>query len=434
MEAIKVKLKLEGCFTVESHGSSEGLALLWGQDLEVQIQSFTRWHISALVKERNSQQQWSFTGFYGHPDTSKRDSSWGLLKAIKDQTSLPWICIGEFNELKSQEEKWGAAPRPYRQMEKFREVLNLCSLHDLVTKGPHFMWSNNITGPNFTKEKLDRAMASPVWMSIFPNNICQVLPAVSSDHSPLHLRLNCPNLSCSKRKHVFRYEAAWSLRNDCQTVIAEAWQTSTNGHQLDKNFREKLTNCQRMLQQWPTTIEACISGMTSKVSEDMNRNLLLELTSQEVKEAVFQMTPLSSPGPDGFPAQFYQSNWDHIQQEVLDFSLQVLNKGGPLKEVNDTFITLIPKVKEPKKVSDYRPINLCNVIYKVIAKVLANRLKAILPMVISHNQSAFVPGRLITDNILIAYETLHGMNTWGRGKEGFMAFKLDMSKAYDRVE
>jgi hypothetical protein len=79
--------------------------------------------------------------------------------------------------------------------------------------------------------------------------------------------------------------------------------------------------------------------------------------------------------------------------------------------VNSTFIALIPKNKNPSKVSDFRPISLCNVVYKIISKVLANRLKVILPHIISQNQSAFIPGRLISDNILAAYETLHTMNS-----------------------
>lgn len=113
---------------------------------------------------------------------------------------------------------------------------------------------------------------------------------------------------------------------------------------------------------------------------------------------------------------------------------EVLNGGQIPKGWNETTVVLIPKVKHPERLKDLRPISLCNVLYKIVSKVLANRLKKILPDIISPAQSAFVPGRLISDNILIAYELSRYMKNKKKGKEGVAAVKLDMSKAYDRVE
>ena len=120
--------------------------------------------------------------------------------------------------------------------------------------------------------------------------------------------------------------------------------------------------------------------------------------------------------------------------EVLDAVLSCLNSGTLLKSINHTFITLIPKVNNLKSVAQFRLINLCNVIYKILSKVIVNRLKPILKSIIFETQSAFVADRLITDNILITFESLYHMKTQCSGKTSFMALKLDISKAYDRVE
>ena len=166
----------------------------------------------------------------------------------------------------------------------------------------------------------------------------------------------------------------------------------------------------------------------------MNLLLLKEFDTGEVKAALDSIGDLKAPGPDGMSSIFYKKFWEVVGTKVTEEVLAVLN-GGPMPEGwNDTTIVLIPKVSRPDKIKDLRPISLCNVLYKIVSKVLANRLKKILLDIISSAQSAFVPGRLISDNILIAYEMTHYMKKKKRGKEGYAAVKLDMSKAYDRVE
>ncbi|KAL6179181.1 hypothetical protein ACLB2K_050697 [Fragaria x ananassa] len=136
----------------------------------------------------------------------------------------------------------------------------------------------------------------------------------------------------------------------------------------------------------------------------MNEQLCSSYSQDEIRYALFQMYPTKVSGPDGMPLLFFQHYWDTIGEDVTVAVQNFLQSGQLLREINFTHICLIPKVPNPEHMSDLRPIALCNVIYKICSKVLANRLKLLLPEVISPYQSAFVPGRLITDNILVANE------------------------------
>ena len=146
------------------------------------------------------------------------------------------------------------------------------------------------------------------------------------------------------------------------------------------------------------------------------------------------MSPTKAPGPDGLAAHFFQRNWELCGGEISEVVLQVLRGEDDPAIINNTCIVLIPKVDSPEELGQFRPISLCNVIYKIASKVMANRLKLILPEIISEEQSAFVPGRLITGNIIIAYECMHFMKQKRARDNRFCALKLDIRKAYDRVE
>jgi exonuclease III len=171
----------------------------------------------------------------------------------------------------------------------------------------------------------------------------------------------------------------------------------------------------------------------NRINIEQHDLLAASYTEMEVINAIKDMKSLAAPGPDGLPAKFYHTYWDIVGKDVIKSTLNVLNSNGDPSSFNSTNICLIPKTNNPTQPSDFRPISLCNVTLKIITKTMANRIKTILPDIISTNQSAFVPGRLITDNIIIAHEVFHYL-AQTNSQTGFIGLKTDMAKAYDRLE
>ena len=175
-------------------------------------------------------------------------------------------------------------------------------------------------------------------------------------------------------------------------------------------------------------------ALSPKITEADNESLLSLPTAHEVHLALLAIHPDKAPGPDGFSASFFQANWSSVGPDIVSEIQAFFISGVMLRTLNHTHVRLIPKTTAAKAVGDYRPIALCNVYYKIISKLLAQRLKQVLPFLISENQSAFVQDRAISDNILISHEVLHFLKTSEATKRCSMAVKTDMSKAYDRLE
>jgi len=150
---------------------------------------------------------------------------------------------------------------------------------------------------------------------------------------------------------------------------------------------------------------------------------------EEVEEAVKSMPNDKAPRPDGFTINFYKACWPTIKTEIWEVVEDSRRYVTILKSLNSTFLALVPKEEDANTPEKFRPIALCHVIYKIISKVIANRLKPILPNLISEEQSGYLEGRQILDNILLAQEMVHTLQT--RKKAG-MLMQLDLSKAFDK--
>uniref|UniRef100_A0A803PL05 Reverse transcriptase domain-containing protein n=1 Tax=Cannabis sativa TaxID=3483 RepID=A0A803PL05_CANSA len=235
--------------------------------------------------------------------------------------------------------------------------------------------------------------------------------------------------------HNSKYFHAYATSRKKHNAVSKLRDTHGNWIDWNNGLADVIVNYFNDLFCTSNTFTAhVIAHVPTTVSEAQNASLLAPVSNEEVRKVLFQMHPDKSPCPDGMTPGFFQRCWSIVGLDIINLVRSFMTTGILPQGLNDTNMVLIPKVKNPTSMIDLRPISLCNVLYKIISKVLANRLKEVLPQLISTNQSAFVPGRLITDNIMISYEVMHYLKRKSRGKEGFMAISLDFSKAYDRVE
>ncbi|GJY12022.1 RNA-directed DNA polymerase, eukaryota, reverse transcriptase zinc-binding domain protein [Tanacetum coccineum] len=150
----------------------------------------------------------------------------------------------------------------------------------------------------------------------------------------------------------------------------------------------------------------------------------------EVKNAVWECGSDKAPGPDGFTFAFMKRYWDILKLYILEFVSTFLSTKTMPTGSNSSFITLVPKVSNPVNIKDFRPISLIGIHYKIIAKLLANRLSKVVGKVVSHEQSAFIKDRQILDGPLILSEVI---DWYKKRKKKMMLFKVDFEKAFDTV-
>uniref|UniRef100_A0A803P8S6 Reverse transcriptase domain-containing protein n=1 Tax=Cannabis sativa TaxID=3483 RepID=A0A803P8S6_CANSA len=409
MEMLEETLEVYGSFAVEAQGRSGGLALLWKCQDEGRVVGFSQHHIDFMVGR-----------------------------------------------------------------EGFEKTLLSCNLTDVELVGYQFTLEKGRGTSNWIELRLDRALVSSTWYQSFPNTRLINLDTSPSDHNPLCLELEVQNVVPPIRR--FRFENAWLKEPLCFEIVHDCWNHHGNGNITSKieacatklatwgkgvtgNFKKRIQLCRKELKLLKNKRD---EASIQRYSEEGDQNSKYFHRAASKRRSANQIVKLKdnvgnwkewgsglegvmvdyfshlfsdkSPGPDGMTPAFFQKCWSIVSKDVVDFIQHFFISGQIEQGCSEANVVLIPKKIVPERMSDLRPIALCNVLYKTITKVLANRMNHQMHEIVSETQNAFIPDRLISDNILVSFEILHYLKRKRKGKEGYMVLKLDLSKAYDRIE
>ena len=202
-------------------GTCGGFVLAWRVGVELESFIFNK-NITFWCYFDPPNSSWILSCIYGPPEKKNEAAFLDFLTAVGEDFVNPWLCIGDFNEIVEQSEKWGANPKREGQMDLFRSALEKCNLSDLGYSGAKFTWTNCQPDGNFIKVRLDRAVANTQWCGMFKDASVQVLPSRSSDHKPLFLMLDVNLQGNGLNRKGFKFEMNWTLEEGYQQVIEEA--------------------------------------------------------------------------------------------------------------------------------------------------------------------------------------------------------------------
>ncbi|XP_030495229.2 uncharacterized protein LOC115711029 [Cannabis sativa] len=477
LSRFKQSLNFSNGLEVPRSGLKGGIMLLWKDVVEVTLLSMNVNYFDCYLL-CNDEPRWHLSLVYGFPETENKKHTWTLIKRLHDVSPLdPWMVLGDLNEIFSHTHKNGGPLRHDNHMTAFRTTLDQCSLNELAYLESSAIISANWNKNAGTQRDIFQQLTDSIQMC---SNNLQQWHNGKYGHMKQHIKEaqarveqlnNCVVPDSNFSQEVQSAEAIldellaneeqywqqrsrvdWLKSGDRNTKFfhAKASSRKSNNHitklqdgngqyvhsddDIASVITQYFTSLFKALNEDHWVLSHVLSTIPTIVTDANNDFLLQEFTPDDVTIALKIMGADKSLGIDGFSAMFYHHNWDIVGPLVTEVVLNVLNCGGSPAGINKTLITLIPKIKKPKTMKDFRPISLCNVVYKLISKMLALRLKHILPLVIFETKSAFLPNRLITDNVLVAFEMVHSLKNRKRGSKGYAALKLDMSKAFDRVE
>lgn len=211
-------LHFDDIWVVPRETRAGGLALLWRNSIQIDVDSSSLNHINVIVN-KSKEDSWRFTGIYGMPEASWKSETWDLLRNLHRKYSLPWLCAGDFNEILLSHEKLGGALRSETTMREFREVVDDCGFMDLGYVGKKYSWRGK-SGDHMVLERLDCALAIHSWLALNPATRVQCIRSKVSDHYPIVIN---PEGVANRPCKPFRFEQMWLKESGCGETVKAAW-------------------------------------------------------------------------------------------------------------------------------------------------------------------------------------------------------------------
>ncbi|CAM8892791.1 unnamed protein product [Rhodiola kirilowii] len=230
-EALRCKLGFKGCLSVRGRGKAGGLALLWGEEVDVDLLSFSHSHIDVCVRGDCC---FHLTVFYGNPRTNDRAQSWELLRKLRRDADKACVVMGDFNEVLFSGEMDSKRERRRWQMNNFKECLADCGLSDLGFEGEMFTYSNIRQGEEEVRARLDRVVVNQAWKTAFPQASVRHAFVNSSDHLPIVLSMLNKERGCKRR--IVRFEPMWLRHKGFKDVVRKYWNESLGEKSLAKKL------------------------------------------------------------------------------------------------------------------------------------------------------------------------------------------------------
>ncbi|XP_026419498.1 uncharacterized protein LOC113315436 [Papaver somniferum] len=358
--------------------------------------------------------------------------------------------MGDFNYLLEVGDKVGGVEVIPSNYKEFYDCTQDAHIFDLRYTGCFFTWNNKQEGDYKIASKIDRIMVNMEWVEAFSDSTAEFLLSGISDHSPEAVKTYAKLARYEESINKEKSKVQWMEDGDLNTrfFYNSVKETRSRNNILVLNSGEdiKLEDDKLIGEECVNFFSDLFSGDSSQgdIQEVLNKlhfnrfihpcdveKLVMPISRDEVIEDLSSIHFSKARGPDGFNSYFFKSAWPVVGDDFVAAITNFFKTGKLLKEVNNTLITLVAKCENASTVFDFRPISCCSVIYKCLTKILSYRMKIILKGLISSSQSAFISGRSIQDNILLAHEIVRNYHKSGGSPR--CDLKIDLQKAYDAV-